>query len=227
MEEPVLIQAVIFNLDGILVNSDECHYQAWKQLAHEQGIALTDELYQQMMGMKRMDSLRVLLKKAERSYSPAEMWVLSARKTDLFNDLADKLNEHSLLPGALDTVKRLKEMGIKTAVGSSSENAEGILRKLGIRKLFDAVVDGGDIENGKPDPEVFLLTARKLMTPTSDCLVIENTLAGVEAARQAGMRCIPMGPANQESIEAEQAFTLENMDLSGMVEAENQGLNVI
>lgn len=222
-----MIQAVIFNLDGVLVNSDECHYKAWKQLAHEQGIALTNELYQQMMGMKRMDSLRVLLKKAERNYSPAEMWVLSARKTDLFNDLADKLNEDSLLPGALDTVKRLREMGIKTAVGSSSENAGGILRKLGIRKLFDAVVDGGDIEKGKPDPEVFLLAARKLMMPTSDCLVIENTLAGVEAARQAGMRCIPMGAANQESWETEQAFTLADMDLPGMLEAENQGLNVI
>jgi len=227
MEEPVLIQAVIFNLDGILVNTDECHYQAWKQLAHEQGITLTAELYRQMMGMKRMDSLRILLKKAERSYSPAEMWVLSARKTDLFNDLVDGLNEESLLPGAMDTVKRLKEMGIKTAVGSSSENAGGILRKLGIRKLFDAVVDGGDIEKGKPDPEVFLLTARKLMMPTSDCLVIENTLAGVEAARQAGMRCVPIGDATQETRETEQVFTLANMDLPGMLEEEKQGLNVI
>ena len=217
-----MIQAVIFNLDGVLVSSDECHFKAWKQLAHEQGILLTGELYRQMVGKKRMDSLRILLKKAERSYSPAEMWVLSARKTDLFNDLAGSLNESSLLPGAMDTVKRLKEMGVKIAVGSSSENAGGILRQLGIRKLFDAVVDGGEIEKGKPDPEVFLMAARKLMTPTSNCLVIENSPAGIEAARQAGMRYIALENDDQETGENERDFTLADLDLPEMVKAENK-----
>ncbi|MDO5326090.1 MAG: beta-phosphoglucomutase family hydrolase [Clostridia bacterium] len=216
-----MIQAVIFNLDGVLVSSDECHYKAWKQLAHEQGIVLTGELYRQMVGKKRMDSLRILLKKAERNYSPAEMWVLSARKTDLFNDLAGRLNKSSLLPGAMDTLNRLKEMGVKIAVGSSSENAGGILRHLGIRKLFDTVVDGGDIENGKPDPEVFLLAARKLMTPTSNCLVIENTPAGIEAARQAGIRCIALGGADSESGESERDFSLADLDLPEIVKADN------
>ncbi len=191
-----MIQAVIFNLDGVLVSTDECHYEAWKRLAHEQGISFTIDTFRSIAGMKRMDSLRALLKKAERSYSPMELWALSARKNDLFNDMVLKLTQDSILPGAADTVSRLRELGIKTAVASSSENASGILRQLKLTPLFDVVVDGQDVENGKPDPEVFLLAARKLRAPTSECLVIENTAVGLEAARQAGMKALALGGAS-------------------------------
>ena len=180
-----MIKAVIFNLDGVLVKTDVCHYEAWASLAHEQGIPLRADTYRAMAGMKRMDSLRVLLKKAERTYSPAEVWALAARKIDLFIERIDALGPDSIVPGAMETVKKLRDMGIKTAVGSSSENAGGILRKLGLYQMFDAVVDGEQIEKGKPDPEVYLLAARKLSMPTSECLVIENTAAGLEAAQQA------------------------------------------
>ena len=211
---------MIFNLDGILVASDACHYKAWKRLAHEQGIALTPELYRAMLGMKRMDSLKLMLKKAERNYAPAEMWALSARKNDLFNEMIQGLGEESLLPGAVDTLNRLREMGVKTAVGSSSENAGGILRKLKIRPLLDAVVDGEDIEKGKPDPEVFLTAARKLAVPTSSCLVIENTPAGLEAAGEAGMRMIPVETAGLEEPDCPRPVTLADLDLPGMLAGE-------
>ncbi len=200
-EDAALIQAVIFNLDGVLVSTDACHYEAWKQLAHEQGLPFNDGIFRALAGRKRMDSLRVLLKKAERAYSPMELWALSARKNDLFNDMILKLGPDSILPGTIGTVTRLREMGIKTAVASSSENASGILRQLKLTPLFDAVVDGQDTENGKPDPEVFLLTARKLRMPTSECFVIENTAAGLEAARQAGMKALALGgPAGPEGL---------------------------
>ncbi len=212
-----MIHAVIFNLDGILVSSDECHYQAWRQLAHEQGIRLTPELYQKMGGMKRLDSLNALLSKAERTYSPAETWALSARKNDLFNELIDRLNQESILPGTFETLRALRDMGMKAAVASSSENAGGILRQLKIYHLFDAVVDGCMIENGKPDPEVFLLTARKLKMPTSDCLVVENTEAGIEAARQAGMRCVTVGSRFYGTEEIGVPETLAELDLPSLL----------
>lgn len=205
-----MIQAVIFNLDGVLVRTDICHYEAWKRLAHEQGIPFSVDTFHSIAGMKRLDSLRSLLKKAERAYSPMELWALSARKNDLFNDMTLKLNQDSILPGAIGTVTRLREMGVKTAVASSSENASGILRQLKLTPLFDAVVDGQDTENGKPDPEVFLLAARRLRMPTSECLVIENTAVGLEAARQAGMKAMALGgPSGPEG--------LKDMDLPAMI----------
>ena len=189
-----MIQAVIFNLDGVLIASDQCHYQAWKALAYEQGVPFNDEIYRRMRGMKRMNSLRVLLKRAERKYTPGEMWALSARKNDLFNELTDQLSPaDSILPGAADTLNALRRMGVKTAVASSSENATGILRQLKMDALLDAIVDGSQIQQGKPDPEAFLLAARQLSIPTSDCLAVENTESGVAAAQAAGIKVIPLG----------------------------------
>lgn len=212
-----MIQTVIFNLDGILVSTDDCHFEAWARLAQEQGIPLTEEIYRAMVGKKRMDSLLVMLKKAERSYSAPETWALAARKNDIFNSLVRHLTPDRILPGAVETVRALREMGVKTAVGSSSENAGGILRQMKMDKLFDAIVDGGQIEKGKPDPEVFLTVARKLRTPTSQCLVVENTWAGVEAAHQAGMKALALGAAVEQKKEGFHPMSLADIDLPGMV----------
>ena len=190
-----MIQAVIFNLDGVLISTHDCHYQAWKQFAAEQGIPFNDQIYRRMEGMKRMDSLLLLLKRAERQYSVGEIWALSVRKNDLFNELVDQLKADSILPGTVETLYALREKSIKTAVASSSENATGILRKLGLDSLLDTIIDGTQIEKGKPDPEAFLTAARKLSIPTGNCLVVENTEAGIEAAKAAGMRYIALGEA--------------------------------
>ncbi len=218
-EDAALIQAVIFNLDGVLTRTDECHYKAWKRLAHEQGLPFSEEAFRAIAGMKRMDSLRALLKKAERAYSPMELWALSARKNDLFNDMLLHLTPDSIMPGAVETVSHLRDMGFKTAVASSSENAGGILRQLKLAPLFDAVVDGQIIENGKPDPEAFLLAARKMRAPTSECLVIENTSAGLEAARRAGMKALALGGAGKAGG-ASQPGDLKALDLPALLRDE-------
>ena len=216
-----MIQAVIFNLDGVLLCTDECHYRAWMELAHEQGINLQPDLYLKMVGMKRMDSIKVLLQGRDRSYTAQEMWALSVRKNDLFNEQIDHLDQESLLPGALETVIALKEKGVKTAVASSSENAAGILRQLRIDHWFDAVVDGTEIEKGKPDPEVYLTAARKLMMPTGNCLVIENTPAGEEGARLSGIRCMML--ANPyEPNELQLPSTLAELDLPLLVQYQDK-----
>ena len=187
-----MIQAVIFNLDGVIAATHVCHYKAWETMAYEQGIPFDLNTYRQMAGMKRMDSLRVLLKRAERAYAPGEMWAQSARKNDLFNESVYHMGVNALLPGVKDTIKALREEGIRTAIASCSENAPGILRQLKLLPLLDAVVDGSELNAGKPDPEVFLLAARKLSMPTGDCLVIENTQAGITAAQEAGMKVIAL-----------------------------------
>ena len=188
-----MIQAVIFNLDGVLTDTDKCHETAWRQMAREQGLPFSPEIYRRMRGRRRMDGLAVLLSRAERPYSPGETWALAARKNDLFNEQTLHLGRESILPGAEETLAELRKMGIRTAVASSSENAAGILRQLGLEKALDAVVDGGEAAAGKPDPELFLLAARKLRTPTGDCLVVENAQSGLEAAKEAGMRCLLIG----------------------------------
>ena len=215
-----MVQAVIFNLDGVLVCTDVCHYEAWKRLAHEQGIQLQPDLYLKMAGLKRMDSIRLLLKKGERTYTPQEMWALSVRKNDLFNELIDTLDQESILPGALETIVALKNKGIKTAVASSSENAGGILRQLRIDYWFDVIVDGEEVEKGKPDPEVFLTAARKLRMPTGNCLVIENTPAGAEGARQAGMQYMLLANPYDERSQRELPSTLAELDLPFLLEQE-------
>lgn len=205
-----MIQAVIFNLDGVLVRTDACHFGAWEQLAHEQGVPFSPDVYRALAGMKRMDGLRTLMKKAERPYAPAELWALAARKNDLFNERVSRLGPDSILPGAVDTLNRLRAMGVKTAVGSSSENAGAILRQLKLIPLFDAVVDGEMAERGKPDPEIFLLAARKMRMPTGECLVVENTAVGLEAARQAGMKALALVPAATGDF---QPWNLSEIDL--------------
>ena len=212
-----MIQAVIFNLDGVLVCTDECHYRAWTQLANEQGIALQPDFYLKMVGKKRMDSIKILLQNRDRAYTAQEMWALSVRKNDLFNELIDKLDQESILPGALDTVISLKNKNVKTAVASSSENASGILRQLRIDHWFDAVVDGTMIEQGKPDPEVFIAAARKLKMPTQECLVIENTPAGEEGARLAGMRCMMLA-SPYEANDLKLPTTLADLNLPALIE---------
>ena len=213
-----MIQAVIFNLDGVITASDACHFKAWQRMAHEQGLPFDEKISRQMAGMKRMDSLKILLKKAERPYSPGEMWALSARKNDLFNDQVAQLGPDAVLPGAVDTAERLHQMGILTAVASCSENARGILKQLKIDHLFDVIIDGGQISAGKPDPEAFLLAARQMQMPTANCLVIENTLSGMAAAKAAGMKALGMGEA---AIEKGLEFcpgSLMEMDLPALIE---------
>ncbi|MCR4887196.1 MAG: beta-phosphoglucomutase family hydrolase [Clostridiales bacterium] len=203
-----MIQAVIFNLDGVLTDTDACHERAWRQMAREQGLPFTPEIYRKMRGRRRMDSLNALLSHAERTYSPGETWALAARKNDLFNDLVLHLGREGILPGAEETLRTLRDMGIRTAVASSSENAAGILRQMKMDALLDAVVDGEDTAEGKPAPELLLLAARRLKTPTGNCLVIDNSLAGAEAARAAGMRCLLIGNETGAAAESLNALAL-------------------
>lgn len=190
-----MIEAVIFDLDGVLVSTDEQHYQAWKRLAREEEIPFDRAVNESLRGISRMASLDIILEKAERQYEPATKKELAQRKNNLYVQLIQRLTPADMLPGAMSNLAELKAAGIRVAVGSSSRNTGEILSRIGLSGYFDAVADGNDITHSKPDPEVFLVAMNRLGQTPEQCLVVEDAEAGVEAALAAGMRVLGVGAA--------------------------------
>ncbi|MEX1117548.1 MAG: beta-phosphoglucomutase [Terrimicrobiaceae bacterium] len=189
------LEAVIFDLDGVIVSTDECHYRAWKRMAGEEGIDFNAADNERCRGVSRMESLDVVLEKSSRSYTLAEKECLATRKNEYYGELLASIGPADILPGVMEFIDDLRTAGIKIAIGSSSRNARKILQQIGLLKDFDAVVGGNDIERSKPAPDVFLKAAEKLGAPPACCLVVEDAAAGVEAAVAAGMRCLAVGSA--------------------------------
>jgi len=191
----VALRAVIFDLDGVLVSTDEFHYLAWQRLADEEGVPFDRETNHRLRGVGRMDSLEILLERSPRTYTPAEKTALADRKNNYYRESLKTLTPDDVLPGAREILEGLQGRGVKVAVASSSRNAPEILRRTGLADMPDVAVDGNDITRSKPDPEVFLTAAARLGIPPAACLVVEDAGSGVEAAVAAGMKCLGVGAA--------------------------------
>lgn len=189
------IQAIIFDLDGVIVSTDDCHARAWERLAKEENIAVTHDQLERCRGVSRMESLDIVLEKARRDYSDEEKAAFAERKNRYYRDSLATLDAAALLPGVRPLVDELRTSGIRQAIGSSSRNTPLILEKIGLTRFFDAIADGNDITRSKPDPEVFLLAAERLGMPPEACIVIEDAAAGVEAGVAARMRVVAIGSA--------------------------------
>lgn len=211
------IRGVIFDLDGVIVSTDDCHYQAWKRMADEEGIPFTRTINERLRGVSRTESLAIILEKATREYSQAEKDEMAARKNAYYVELIGNLHAEDLLPGAMETLAFLREKDIQIAIGSSSRNAPLILNQIELDDDFDAIVDGNQIAHSKPHPEVFLLAARKLGLPPSECLVIEDADAGIEAATAAGMRSLGVGSASRNQMATYRAESLADADLASII----------
>ena len=193
------MQGVIFDLDGVLVSTDELHYQAWKKLADELGITdFNREDNVRQRGVSRMASLEVVLEKGDKEYSEEEKVEMAERKNDYYKEMLQSLDDSAVLPGAFDTLKMLRDRGILTAVGSASKNAPLILEKTGLLPLIDKISCGLDVTKSKPDPEVFLVAASKLELTPENCLVVEDATAGIDAAKAGGMKSLGVGPFHEE-----------------------------
>jgi len=197
-----MIKAVIFDLDGVLVSTDELHYRAWKRLAEELGITrFTREDNVRQRGVSRMASLEVLLEKADppllrdTPFTDEEKNEWAARKNGYYVDSLSDISENDVLPGALDFIELMKQRGMLLAVGSASKNAPLILEKTGLSKYMDAIISGNEATRSKPDPQVFLLGAEKLGIAPFECLVVEDANAGIEAAKNGGMTALAVGAA--------------------------------
>jgi len=189
------IKAVIFDLDGVIVSTDEYHYQAWKRLADEEGIPFTRHDNERLRGVSRMESLEIILEKAARTYSEEEKHAMAERKNDYYRASLAALSALDILPGVIGTLRELKRRGVKIAIGSSSKNAGPILKAVGLGEAFDVVTDGTHIRRSKPDPEVFTLAGQWLGLPPDQCLVVEDADAGVDAGLAAGMPVLAVGSA--------------------------------
>lgn len=193
------MKGVIFDLDGVLVSTDELHYNAWKKLADEIGITeFCREDNVRQRGVSRMASLEVVLEKGDKEYCQEEKEALAEKKNQYYIEMLQKLDEDAILPGAIETLHMLRERGILTAVGSASKNAPLILEKTGMLSLIDKISCGIDVTKSKPDPEVFLVAASKLNLDPKDCLVVEDAKAGIEAAKAGGMKSLAVGPIHEQ-----------------------------
>lgn len=189
------LEAVIFDLDGVLCSTDEYHYEAWKQMADEEGIPFDREINNELRGISRMASLEIILRKAQRIYSPEEKEKLCEKKNNMYKILLSQMSPASVSQDVLFTLNELKKRKIPMAIGSSSKNTKLILSKIGLENEFAAVADGNEIIHSKPDPEVFLLAAKKLGKKPEACLVVEDGLSGIEAASKGGFMSAGIGPA--------------------------------
>ena len=187
------VRGYIFDLDGVIVDTAKYHYLAWKSLADDLGFDFPEEHNEKLKGVSRMASLEVVLQVGGLSLTPEEKQELAERKNRRYVDYIRNLRKEELLPGAEAYLRRLKDLGRPTALGSASRNAPLILDGLGIRDLFDAVVDGNVVSTPKPDPEVFLAAARMLGKEPRDCIVFEDAAAGIQAAVNGGMTAVGVG----------------------------------
>lgn len=185
--------AIIFDMDGVLVDTIPLHYRSWKVMMDELGIPFDRAMNETLRGLSRMSSLRRILGEQVDQFSKNELKGIARSKNEMFLDEAQHLTSGDLMPGVRDLLASLKAAGHRLAVASSSKNAVFIVERLGIRDVFDAFVDGNDLSSGKPDPEVFLKAADALGVPPAHCVVIEDAESGVEAARRAGMACVGLG----------------------------------
>ena len=208
-------KAVIFDLDGVLATTDEQHYRAWKAIADREGIAFDRRSNEAFRGLSRMACVEILVRGAAlggargKAYGPTEKEELARAKNELYRSLLEGLGPEAVLPGVAGLLARLRAEGILLAVGSSSRNAKLILERTGLAGSFDAVADGEDIARSKPDPEVFLVAARKLGVEPGDCAVVEDAEAGIDAALAAGMLAVGVGPASRY---AKSQVRLEGLD---------------
>jgi beta-phosphoglucomutase len=189
------IKAVIFDLDGVIVSTDEYHFQAWKRLADSLGIPFGRELNDRLRGVSRMESLEIMLEKSAKRYSLDEKRELTERKNAYYRELLKGLSPADILPGVVEMIKELKDRQVKVAIGSSSKNARSILRAVGLEDEFDVIADGNHVTRSKPDPEVFTIARTRLGISPDECLVVEDAPAGVEAGLAAGMEVLAVGAA--------------------------------
>lgn len=210
------IRACLFDLDGVIVDTAKYHYLAWKQLAGKLGIDFTPESNELLKGVSRMRSLEIILELGNRKLTEDEKMACAEKKNAIYLGYIRQLPEEEILPGVRSFIGELKDNRIGVVLGSASKNASLILQQLKIMDLFDVIIDGNKVSRAKPDPEIFLKGAEELNVPAESCVVFEDAIAGIEAARSAGMFCVGIGDENTLSladlvIPGFEGFTLSNL----------------
>lgn len=183
----------IFDLDGVIVDTAKYHFLAWKKLANSIDIDFNEEQNEQLKGVSRVKSLEKILSWGQKTISEDLFMELMSRKNEDYLFYIDKMAENEILPDVPKILDHLQDNEQPIALGSASKNARKILRKVGLYNSFNIIVDGNDVSTAKPDPEVFLIAAKKLGLKPESCIVFEDSVAGIEAANLANMISIGIG----------------------------------
>ena len=186
-------KAFIFDLDGVIVDTAKYHFLAWQKIASDLGIEFTPEHNEELKGVSRVRSLDIILKlgNIQASEENKNKWL--KQKNEDYLAYIEHMDESEILPGVLNILEFIKEKNQLIGLGSASKNARPILEKVKILHLFDAIVDGNDVTNAKPDPEVFLRAAKLLNATNENSMVFEDSVAGIQAANSANMTSIGIG----------------------------------
>ena len=188
-----MIKGFLFDLDGVIVDTAVFHFQAWRRCAQKLGGDFTEAQNEELKGVSRVDSLKKIIEWTGASVTADEFEALMVEKNEWYLELVQELSAADGLPGAVAFLNHAHAQGIKIALGSASKNAPMILDKMGLTPLFDAIIDGNNVINGKPHPEVFLKGAAALGLNPEECVVFEDSIAGVQAAKTGGMSCVGIG----------------------------------
>jgi len=187
------LKACIYDLDGVITDTAKYHYESWKWVGEQLDYKLTEKQNQKLKGVGRKESLEKIIKWSGSRISEADKQHFLTAKNNIYLEHIDTMTPNEIFEGFIAFNESAKKAGIKVAVGSSSKNAIRIIDKLDLVLAFDAIVDGGMTENSKPAPDIFLLAAEKLNILPSDCLVIEDSQAGLTAAKKAGIKSVYYG----------------------------------
>ena len=189
----MMINAFVFDLDGVIVSTAENHFNAWKKIADSLSIPFNEKENEKIKGLSRLDSLNEILKLGEVKLKKSEKELLLKKKNKDYLDSLSNLSEKNLICGIKNVLNQTKQKNIKLSIGSSSRNAKFILNKLNILHYFDVIFDGTNVKNPKPNPEVFLKSSSYFKLCTSRCLVFEDSLSGVQAAKKGGFNVVAVG----------------------------------
>ncbi|MEH7344343.1 beta-phosphoglucomutase [Bacillus sp. JJ1532] len=201
------LQAVIFDMDGVIVDTFELYYLANKKIAEQLSVPFSRTDNEEFRGIRRMDIIESLAKRAKSNLSMQEKINLAKEKNKYYQELIESLDERSILPGMKDFITQLKKRNIKLAIASSSTNCITVLKKIGLIHFFDCIVDPSTIIKGKPNPEIFIKAAETLEIPHQNCVAIEDGEAGMKAIKSTKMFSIGIGNA---VIEQEPDWYIDN-----------------
>lgn len=195
-----MYRGIIFDLDGVICHTDKFHYQAWKSVADELSIYFGEDINNRLRGVSRMESFEIILEKYDGKMTEEEKENWASTKNERYKKLLSRMKPADVSAEIKDTLNTLRRRGFLLGIGSSSKNAGYILERLGLTEYFDAVSDGNNITKSKPDPEVFLKAAEYLGLAPEECLVVEDAVAGLEAAKAGGMDCAAVGDARESEL---------------------------